>query len=187
MSQGVRALLEHIGDGRLEPVKPSERRAILDAYKVGDRILCELERARSRQQNKALHAVMAKALANVPEDQSDRWADEEHLRHWCFIRVGFKDTITYPFADSMTTRDVSLLTTALLETRKVYRDKGIYTEIRVVPEGLAWDIPKSWKFMRARHKKATQVFDAVIDLLITEVVPGITREQLLTAVRKDAA
>jgi hypothetical protein len=180
-------LLRHIGGGTLEPVKASERQDIIARFPVGENVRCAVAKYRSRKQNKALHAAIAKALHNVPEDQEGRWQDEDHLRHWCFLRVGFKDTIVHHITVRMTPQDVKLLSGTVVELRKNYRDKGIYTEIRVVPEGLALDIPRSWAFTRAQHRAATRVMDAVLDLLVAQVVPGITREQLLEAVHKDAA
>lgn len=179
-------VLEHIGGGDLRPVKASQRKEIVERYKVGDRLAGELGQPRSRQQNKALHAAIAKAFANVPESSPHQFEDAEHLRHWCFIRVGFKDIVLHRFTDGMTPKDVKLMTDALMEQRRIYKEKGIYTEIRAVPEGLAWDIPKSWAFKRAKHRAATAVMDAVLDQLV-ELVPGITREQLVEAVHKDAA
>jgi hypothetical protein len=58
--------------------------------------------------------------------------------------------------------------------------------MRAADDGIALDIPKSWAFTRAKHKAATRTMDAVLDQLV-DLVPGITREQLLEAVYRDAA
>lgn len=179
-------VLEHIGDGKLAPVKASQRQEIIANYKVGDRMVGEIGRGRSRKQNNALHAAIAKAFANVPEDAERQFQDETELRHWCFLRVGFKDTFVQLITDSMTPRETQKAAAHVAGLRKTYTEHGIYTEMRVVPEGIALDIPKSWQFTRAKHKAATRTMDAVLDQLVA-LVPGITREQLLEAVHKDAA
>ncbi|MGH6793079.1 MAG: hypothetical protein ACRECF_10140 [Methyloceanibacter sp.] len=178
-------ILEHIGGGTLVPVKPSERREIIDRYKTGDRVLAEFDRGRSRKQNNAHHAAIAKAFANLPE--SGRQFDHvDHLRHWCYLRIGFADTFVQVFTDAMTLQDVQKASNFVVGLRRAYKEHGIYTEMRVVPEGIALDIPKSWAFTRAQHRAATRTMDACLDLLV-ELVPGITREQLVEATRKDAA
>lgn len=175
-------VLEHTGDGNLSPVKPSHRQEIIAAYKVGERVACDLSK-RSRKQNSLLHAAIAKAFDNLPETET-RFKDETHLRHWCFIRVGFHDTFLHRITDNMTPKDVQKVVDSIVGLRKSYKEHGIYTEIRAVEDGLALDIPKSWAFKRSSHRAATKVMDPIIDLLL-ELVPGMTREQLITAVRKD--
>jgi len=176
--------LRHTGDGRLEAIKPSQRQEIIARFKVGDNIACDLEKYRSNLQNRAFFAAISKAYDNTPH--TDRWRSSEELRAWCFVQVGFKETIECPMPQGMRglVKRFATFVSAIV-TRVHAKDRFAF--MRETPDGLAVDIPRSWQFSKTDHSEATKVMDAVLDLLVTEVVPGITRKQLLEAVHKDAA
>ena len=177
--------LRHLGDGKFEVTTAYQRQHCNAKFKSDDEIVCSLTKARSNKQSRALFAAIRKAWDNQREN---RWEDPEHLRADAFCTVGHKTSIYYELpADVEPTRKefrrLEILVSDIV--RRHHRSEDFVFVRRTGERGIAIDTPRSCAFERTEHEAATAVFDAVLDFLVEKVCPGITREQLLEAVKKD--
>ena len=63
-------------------------------YVVGETYRLGVEEERSRATHNHYFAAIHDAWMNLPEDKSERFPTEEHLRKWALVRAGYRDERT---------------------------------------------------------------------------------------------
>lgn len=166
-------------DGALYGATASDRLLIKERFDVGDLVACDLEKYRSRPQNNTLFACIAYCFENR---RAERWVSWEQLRAWLFCEVDYKDTIT---VKKPVTNDGLVQTIAGIVARVRKRDGYVF--MREDPHGYYFDIAKSWQYKKLDHPDATAIFQAVLEVCSVEVVPGMSPDEIIAAVKGEIA
>ena len=71
----------------MEPLAP---KAADKQYVVGETYQLVPHEDRSRASHSHYFAALGEAFKNLPEDLTERYPTEEHLRKWCLIKAGYR-------------------------------------------------------------------------------------------------
>lgn len=79
----------------------SHKRYVADTYGEGEIVTLTRVDEESAASRGHYFALIHQAFNNLPEDVSERFANEDHLRKWCLIKAGFRSerTIVAPTED----------------------------------------------------------------------------------------
>ncbi len=166
-------------DGALYGATASDRLQIKERFDVGDLVACDLEKYRSKPQNNTLFACIAYCFENRREE---RWTTPEHLRAWLFCQVDYKDVVTLPKSASPETV-IQVIGAVVARVRK--RDGYVF--MREDAHAYHFDIARSWQYKKLDHPDATAIFQAVLEVCSLEVVPGMSPEDIVRAVKGEIA
>ena len=83
--------LEYLWDGEAMQIIARHQRIADKQFVIGQRYRLDISEERSLASHNGYFATIHEAFLNLPEEMSDRFMTEDHLRRYCLIKAGFAD------------------------------------------------------------------------------------------------
>lgn len=163
------------GNGYFRAVSRHAHEEAERRFTRGEVMNAEFRKPRSVGQNNLFHALCETAFDNQrdgPQFQSWR-----HLKSWLLIQAG--ECSEYRFEPGSLTKKVAAALRQQSET--------VDFVVNNATGEIVMRFAKSVSFDKMGHEGFTKVFDTCVDIICEEIVPGITREQLIAMAKKGMA
>lgn len=161
--------LEYLGNGQFRTANRTSFEAVSAALDPGDRVRARLTRPRSVQQNEFFHALCEMAHDN--QSAGFRQPTWRHLKSWLLIEAGHCDVQIFRLGTLGTG-----LTQFLSALRHVHDNVQFWTNEE--NGTLIMKTAKSVSFRSADRETMHRIVDRVIEIICTDIVPGLTPDAI---------
>lgn len=169
-------------DSSLRAASPLDLK-LIQSLERGEKYIARLQKPRSLKQNNLFHGLIQRAYEN--QTYGPRLESWEALKGWLLVRAGHCEE-TAVSVKGMLPSTAAVLSGAVAGA---LRQRTVYAETLVDRARAALIIrtPRSVSFAKADRETMQPVVDRVVDLICSEIVPGVTPEQLMDMAKRRAA
>jgi len=165
--------LKYLGGGKFQTAGSLDFDLCGKELDEGETVRARVTHQRSVKQNAFFHALIAAAWEN--QRGGPQFPSWEHLKGWLLIKVGHCDVKQFA-ANAMTA-----------EVARHIRLTNPMADFTTDGESIFMKTAKSVSFKSTSAEEMAPVVDAVVALICSEIVPGVTPAQLLGMAKDRAA
>jgi hypothetical protein len=183
MTEKLTLELAYQGDGAFRTARPFDYRLAQKQLGEGELIRVNVTRGRSSKQNRMFHALIQAALDNQVHGPMLETAD--HMKAYLLIRAGHCNETRIPLGkqSAKETMFVARRMSAFLRQHYDFCETA-YDDAR---SELVLRVAKPWRFSKTDHETANSVMERVVSEIVTNIVPGVTPDELLNMAKSEAA
>lgn len=167
----IEVRLRYEGNGKISPASHEDYRTLCEEIEPGETIVARLVRERSSRENRLFHGAIKSAWDN--QRGGPMFTEEEggwmKLRAWLLCEAGHCDLQEF---------EPGAITPPVIRALKAVYPTCFWSADRRTGK-IRMRVAKTIKFATLKHPDFQPIKDKVFELLCTEIVPGVTPEQLM--------
>jgi hypothetical protein len=164
--------LKHLGEGRFQTASRLDFELSSKTFDQGEMVKAVVTKRRSVKQNNFFHALVEAAWDN--QRGGPMLPTWRHLKSWLLINVGH--CTVKEFSAKAMTPDVAAF----------FRTNFDTVDFSTNGRTIFVKIAKSVSFTKAEAEIMRKVTDDVVALICSDIVPGITADDLLTMAKQES-
>lgn len=158
-------------------------------FVADERVRAKITRRRSIRQNNLFHAACQRAFDN--QQAGEKFGDWQELRDYLLVRVGWVEVerIDFPALPGSKRQQAGIMGPFVArlaeEKRRRHRTVVVSIDPKATPMQVVFKYPKSFAFEKCDSEEAGEIVNKAFHIICTEIVPGVTVEELMTMARGD--